>query len=180
VAAAACGLGSAAASPASVSWFYEAKALEPAASYVAGKPVRVQCAKSASGWQSFNKANFAQTGNSEHGFAEPGGTVMYVDADTCPPLLAARAGQPGASRPLLAATLVTFAHEAVHLRGQVDEGQTECEAMQYVPGVAVRFFGVKSGAQLRKLMASAWTWHRRIASDAPKYSPLWLSAQCSS
>jgi hypothetical protein len=175
----ACGFSSAAAAPPPVSWFYEAKALEPAARYVARKPVQVFCAKTPGGWQSFTKANFDQPGTSEHGFAEPGGNVMYVDADTCPPLLAARTGQPGVHRALLAATLVTFTHEAVHLQGEVDEGVTACDAMQDVPGIAVRFFRVTPGAQLRGLMADAWAWHRRIAADAPTYSPLWESAQCS-
>lgn len=37
---------------------------------------------------------------------------------------------------------------------------TDCDAMHEVPGVAVRFFKVKTGTQLRAIMADAWIVHR--------------------
>jgi hypothetical protein len=47
-------------------------------------------------------------------------------------------------------------HESIHARGETDEGVTDCDAAHRVPGVAVRFFKVKPGKQLRALMTLVW------------------------
>jgi hypothetical protein len=51
-------------------------------------------------------------------------------------------------------------HESIHQRGVADEAATECEAMHEMPRVAVKFFHVKAGKQLRSLMALAWESHK--------------------
>lgn len=134
--------------------FYEAKRLEPAASFVAGKPVQVWCALDETAWHVFAPAG------TEHGLATPGGAAMYLDTPGCPPLRRALVRSTDVHQPMLAATIAILTHEAIHLRGESDEGVTECAAMHEMPRVAVRFFTVRPGKQLRALMADAWAGYR--------------------
>jgi hypothetical protein len=138
--------------------FYEARVLEPAASYVAGKPIEVWCATSVSAWHSYEIATYGVVG-SEHGSAPFGGSVIYLDTEECPPLRQ-QLSAGGVYVPTLAATVEIITHESIHARGERNEGVTDCDAMHEMPGVAVRFFHVRAGKQLRALMAAAWTVHR--------------------
>ena len=56
-----------------------------------------------------------------------------------------------------AMALAVLAHEAVHLRGVIDEGTTECEARTHVGGVAERF-GVRAPSReaLARWQATDW------------------------
>lgn len=144
--------------------FVRAKPLETAASYVAKKPVKVWCAKTQTAWNSFMAARFdaAET----HGWTPyAGANQTYIDAEGCEILTDAKYETLG--RIGVAAEILT--HESIHMRGEADEGVTDCDAMHEVPGVAVRFFGIKAGKQLRALMAALWTWHRTLA---PQYQSI--------
>lgn len=143
--------------------FYEAKVLEPAASYVAKKPVKVWCAKTDAAWQAYLVATYGVVGT-EHGSAPFGGAAIYLDTEECPPIRQALAGQ-SVYPPTLAATIEILTHESIHARGERDEGVTDCAAMHEMPGVAVRFFHVRLGKQLRALMAAAWAYHRKAPSQ---------------
>jgi hypothetical protein len=56
-------------------------------------------------------------------------------------------------------------HEAIHLRGETDDGVTDCAAMHEMAGVAARFFHAPAGKGLRALMAAAWSWHRKAPAE---------------
>src|SRR5262245_58604727 len=89
----------------------EAPALEPAASWVAGKPVRVYCDQS-----------LALT--TETGMAVVGGSDVRLAPIVCADLRATLAGRwTAAVGP--SASLLTLAHEAEHAQGHALEGETE-------------------------------------------------------
>lgn len=144
--------------------FYEAKVLEPTASYVAKKPIAVWCATSTEAWKAYEIATYGVPGT-EHGSTPFGGSAIYLDTEECPPLRQFLRAM-SVYVPTLAATIEILTHESIHARGVRDEGVTDCDAMHEMPGVAVRFFRVKPGAQLRALMAAAWTVHR---AEPPQY-----------
>jgi hypothetical protein len=56
-----------------------------------------------------------------------------------------------------AAALAVLAHEAVHLRGVINEGRTECEARTRVAAVAAHFgIGAQDGEALARWQATDW------------------------
>jgi hypothetical protein len=139
------------------SGFYEARVLEPAASYVARKPITVWCAPTTAVWQSWSAE--ATLVDGANGSAAVGGSDIHLSHDVCPSLRGAIAGVPQYV-PTLSATIEVLTHESIHARGTRDEGITDCDSMHEMPRVAVVFFHVRPGAQLRALMAAAWTYHR--------------------
>lgn len=143
----------AAASAAAPTGFYESFKLEPAASFVAGKPVKVWCATSQYQWQQYG-------GDSEeYGLTRPGSGEVKLAPDVCRYLKAKVVTPSG-----FGASLLVLTHEAIHARGEPDEGVTDCAAVHEMPRVAVRFFRVKVGKQLRAVMANAW--HYRAGETA--------------
>lgn len=125
--------------------FYESFKLEPAASFVAGKPVKVWCATSQYDWLQYG----AKGG--EQGLTTPGSSEVKIAPDVCRYLRAAKVNPDG-----FGASLLVLVHESIHARGERDEGITDCSAVHEMPRVAVRFFRVKAGKQLRAVMANAW------------------------
>ncbi len=129
--------------------FYEPSKLETAASSIAGKRVQVLCADSVAVWRTWTHSiGHGKAG----GAALIGGTVMRFAPDICQFLLSRQRGRPV---PLysLGASILAFTHEAIHLRGERDEGKTDCTASYEMAGVAQRFFGFKTYAARRALMA---------------------------
>lgn len=139
---------------ASAGGFTRARTLEPAASFVARKPVTVWCAKSPASWRAYVNATNGPESQA-HGLSVPGSSVMHLDPALCLPLLAQLKRQ-YVYPPALPVVIHGLTHEAIHLRGETDEGVTDCDAMHEMPGVAVRFFHVTPGKKLRALMAGAW------------------------
>lgn len=143
--------------------FYEAKPLERAAAYVAHRPVKVWCAPNRKTWEDFTTAKVGQVVN---GLSDQATNEMWINDNSCAAMSTA------ARRPLatitfgsLGPSIEVLTHEAVHLRGISDEGATDCEAMHQTPGVAVRFFHVLPGKNLRSLMAQTWAWHRTASAE---------------
>lgn len=141
--------------------FTRDRSLEPAASFVAHKPVKVWCATTAAAWRVLAPSP------AEHGAALPGGGEMFLDNQTCKPLETALHKSGAIYQPTLAGMIEVLTHESIHLRGERDEGVTDCAAMHEMPDVAVRYFSVVPGAQLRRLMAAAWAWHRQGPATSP-------------
>jgi hypothetical protein len=139
------------------SGFYEARVLEPAASYVARKPVKVWCATTAAAWQ-----RLAVDRSDVHGLTAPGTASTHLDTTVCGNLRARLLGG-GLDNPSLAPSIEVLTHESIHMRGESNEGITDCAAVHEMPRVAVVYFSVKPGAQLRALMAAAWSWRRELA-----------------
>jgi hypothetical protein len=130
--------------------FREAPKLEPAASYVAGKPVSVYCGKLPS--------RGVVDGD---GLAVIGGDRIYISSFGCY-LLEHRAADPGFDlNDAVAHYLLTLAHEAIHTTGEADESVTDCTALKYLPGMATRFFAFKRWSERHELMQLAWDNHRR-------------------
>lgn len=134
--------------------FTSAPRLAPAASFVAGKPIAVYCAKTQYDWQQYGATS------REKGLAVPGSSEIKLAPDVCRYLRAPKV-QDG-----FAGSLLVLVHEAIHARGTKDEGVTDCAAVHEMPRVAVKFFSVKAGKQLRAVMADAWTLRAR---EAPAY-----------
>ena len=150
------------------SGFYEAKSLEPAASFVAGKPAVVFCAESNRTWNEFLTVT-GDAGRVAAGSTVPGSGDEKLYPLACRTLLGHLEGKP--QRPaFLALSILTLVHEAFHMRGAWNEGETDCDAFRAMPRVAVEFFHVRPGAQLRELMAQASDWRGR--------EPLWYRTYC--
>lgn len=128
--------------------FREAPSLEPAASYVAGKPVLV----------------YVGGAYGEGGHAYPGSSEVYIDETTFAALRAALAHRTF-YEDYVAASLLVLAHEAVHASGVADESQTECAALARLPGMASRFFGFRTWRARHDLMDLAWGSHRGLPQD---------------
>jgi hypothetical protein len=141
--------------------FHEAKSLEPAASFVARKPAIVWCANSDASWHAYASSRFGAYDS--HGAATPSGQEIWLDAIVCDNLtrLQRLVGPiPAKDETSIAGSIEVLTHESIHLRGERDEGVTDCAAMHEMPRVAVTFFRVTAGKRLRALMAAAWPWHR--------------------
>lgn len=153
-------LATALASPAAAApdGFYASPRLAPAASFVAGKPVKVWCAKTEDVWRETMDAN---GGGEANGLAVVGSDEMRLSPVIC---LSLQMKLGGRIVPLnsFAPSLLGLVHEAIHDRGSFDEGKTDCAAVHEMPRVAVKFFKVKPGKQLRAVMAAAWTYRDRL------------------
>ena len=136
--------------------FTEAKVLEPAASYVAGKPVSVYCARTDLDLREYAQSAYGLAANFELGFAVVGSDSIYLGQSVCWPLLDFLKHRK-VTYAEVASALQALVHEAIHARGERDEGVTECDAMHETPRVAVRFFKLKPGKRLRAFMAEAWS-----------------------
>lgn len=144
---------------ASAAGFYEAKRLEPAASFIARKPVTVWCANNPAAWSAWLAAN-NDLALDVIGATYPGTSETHFSPILCANLVL-QLTDGGEGYTALAPSIKTLTHESILMRGETDEGTTDCDAMHEMPGVAVRFFKVKAGKQLRTLMAAAWAWHEK-------------------
>jgi hypothetical protein len=99
--------------------------------------------------------------NGSKGSAMPGVPEVYLPNDVCYPLQLAAKGFRFPT--LLAPRLELLTHESIHARGQANEGVTDCDAVHEMAGVAVRYFNVKTGLELRSLMTSVWQWRDKAA-----------------
>ncbi len=142
------------------SGFYEARVLEPAASFVAGKPATVWCALTRADYNVWREAQGAG-GRDSGAFTYFGQPESWMSTGLCQ-VLRQRLRGVRVDIYELAGAASALVHESIHMRGVRDEGETECQAMHELPRVAVKFFGFKPGKQLRALMAEAWAYHRTL------------------
>lgn len=138
--------------------FAESPKLEPAASFVAHKQVQVMCASDYTAWK-----QFAGTHGDANGLATPGTDVMYLSPDACAFMRARQRAKPVALYSI-GASILGLTHESVHLRGETDEGKTDCAASHEMVAVAQRFFGFKTRAAIRALMAQVAKYRTRVSS----------------
>lgn len=117
--------------------------LDAAASEVAGKPVPVWCENSWADWIHFGDS-VSQDWTWVSGFTVPSaGPTVYVNPRQCETLHALLNGE-NVGTYYAASALLTLAHESVHQRGVLNEGETDCTALPLVPGLAVSRFGIAS------------------------------------
>lgn len=105
------------------------------ASAVAGKPAIALCTFDAEAWDTqVQAATFNQRrGSTVAGYAFTGGSTAYLGPQTCYALYEALTYGPVWAGPgPLGFALLTLLHEAVHLRGVRDEGETDCIALGLV------------------------------------------------
>lgn len=99
---------------------------------VTGKPSSAQCTFDAEAWDAqVRGATFDQRrGSSVGGYAFPGTTIAYLGPQACYALYDVfSGGVVYAGLNPSAFGLLTLLHEAVHLRGVTDEGETDCTAL---------------------------------------------------
>jgi hypothetical protein len=142
--------------------FTRGTTLEPAATYVAKAPVKVWCANSPRSWHAFMIRTYGSD-NGSNGSAIPGVDEVFLPPKVCYPLELSATGLKFLPDEL-APPIELLTHEAIHARGESNQGTTDCDAVHEMPGVAVRFFHVSPGEQLRDLMAEAWAWRDKSAS----------------
>lgn len=138
------------------------------AAWVAQKPVTIYCASTRQAWRDFLVAeNEPPDSLDAHGLTTTvGGSDAYIDADGCTTLRARIKGRV-VSLTVLGAVLDVVAHEAIHMRGTADEGQTECAAINVLPAfVAAKWGFKKNSPAYRQVMAGARSYHSRLA---PQY-----------
>jgi hypothetical protein len=132
--------------------FHSSPRVAPAASVVAQKPVTVWCADSAYTWNQFLDATYGNH-NPARGSTAPGSSEEQLSPGVCTALAKAAASKlrvvPTAT---LGVSILTLVHESIHARGERDEGVTDCAASHEMPRVAVKFFHVRAGKDLRTLM----------------------------
>lgn len=105
------------------------------ASAVAGKPATVTCTFNADVWdEQVQAATFNQRrGSTVAGYAFTGGDVAHLGPQACYALYDGLIyGPVWAGVGPLAFGLLTLLHEAVHLRGVLNEGETDCIALGLV------------------------------------------------
>src|SRR4051812_46498439 len=105
--------------------FREAPKLEPAASYVAGKPVQVLCAVDQAAWDAYLAAQYGAGTSNIGGATVVGSSLVSVDPKVCR-YLEGNIRKP-ASQPLLqlGAAMQILVHESLHARGEADEARTD-------------------------------------------------------
>lgn len=139
--------------------FTRAAVLEPVVQYVSGKTGDVLCAKTIAVWDA-EKATHQLDGAFVWGFTDLPSETVYIHPNGCRVLRAEIKGNKlVAPLTLKAGFVVTLVHESMHVKGIINEGVAECDAMHLAPRVMVKFFHVKPGKQLRAYMAAAWEVH---------------------
>lgn len=132
--------------------FHHTPRLDTAATFIAHKPVQVMCADSEWTWL-HSPAGFQP----EFGFAYPGEDVIYLRPVVCKNLLVLPKNRKNYG---FGSSVYVLAHEAVHARGEVDEGKTACAAIHEMPRMSVKVLKVKPGKDLRAEMADAWRFRK--------------------
>lgn len=138
--------------------FYESRVLEPAASYVAGKPATVYCAATVGDWRTYAEREASTL--AANGLTYVGSSESALAASVCAPLRQ-ELRHKHVKTAVLADAMLALTHEAVHQSGVRDESETDCHALALLPTVAHRFFGFAyHRGPLRALVAAAWKAHR--------------------
>jgi hypothetical protein len=105
------------------------------ATQVAGHPVTVFCEDDWADWLVTNE------GVANNGFTNVAVPEVFISPRQCE-TLQALADHEDVGTYFAASALLTLVHEAIHQRGILDEGVTDCTAIPLVAGVATQFFGI--------------------------------------
>lgn len=151
--------------------FRESARLEPAVSHVARQPAAVACARTIVPWAT----QVAATGGGDPrligGYALVDERAVHLAPWTCQQLEGWLRGKNVPTIKQFAGSALALVHEAIHLRGVMDEAVTQCTALRELPAVLRRYFGVKRAVMLRKLMAAAWALHRSAPVEYRRLCP---------
>jgi hypothetical protein len=129
--------------------FRESFTLEAPASFVAGHPVEVWCARNDGVWHAAHRA----AGGDAYGFTQDGSA--FFPAGSCRTIEGWKPGSRATS--LFALDLLILVRESLHLGGVADEAVAQCEAKKKLAEVAIRFFGFRPrSAKIRELVRLAY------------------------
>lgn len=135
--------------------------LDNVATTVAGHPVNVWCESSWADWIHTGDT-FGEDWSYLYGFTFQSTPVVYVNPAVCGTLHAMLAGSDVGTFHASVAILA-LAHESVHQRGVVNEGDTDCTALPLVPGLAADFFGVPRTVTRTRIVRYTRTVVRRLS-----------------
>lgn len=135
--------------------FKEAPQFEPAASFVAGKPVRIYCAPT----QAAINATVGPEAVNVQGATYIGGDDTYLSPQTCGFLNAWLRGKKPSNLYGVAGSLQTLAHEAELAKGIDDETNADCASLKTMVPMVTRYFPLKKRITMHDLMALAWQIH---------------------
>ncbi|HEY7381233.1 MAG TPA: hypothetical protein VH572_08495 [Gaiella sp.] len=135
------------------------------AAAIAGRPVTVRCDE---GYR------YTGIGSDALGVAFPSRELAFLDPAVCRTLVALAFDGDRREREETGEAVLVLAHEAVHLRGERDEGVTECKALQEGGALGTRLGLPEERA--RRLMASLYA--RNLAERSITRLSYRLPAEC--
>ena len=141
------------------------------AAYVAGKPVSIACATTQDAWSAELAAiNDTPPGGISNGVTpQVGGDVAYLAPQTCD-AIHARLSKQAVNLLTLGAALDVLAVESLHLRGEVSDGQTACDALKVLPWFLVKRWDFRNHSPaLGEALLGAREYH--AAQGAPYAGP---------
>jgi len=146
--------------------FVSRPALATRAAYIAGKPVTVYCPTSQAAWDAFLTAHNDTAMVDVNGLTlTVGSSETYLSPDVCATLLGRINGK-AVILDALGASVDVIAHESIHMRGESDEGVTECDAIRSVPDFLVKRWGFRKGSPAyRQTLYGARSFHARLPSQ---------------
>ena len=151
--------------------FRESARLTPIASGVTGRPVTVWCARTPAIWRDTVVPLYpGQRWATLNGYAMVNEPATYLAPWVCQTLEGWLRGKSAPTPEVLGRRLLTLVHEAIHLRGILDEGVTDCTALSLVPGVARASFRIRSAKVLHAVV--------RAAQDEHNESPVKFRGSC--
>lgn len=143
--------------------FRESVRLTPRAQAISGNPEAViYCARTYAAWET-KVLEFHGTSTPPHlvrGMTVITQGVVYLTRPVCLALENWIRGKPASAWDVGVSALV-LAHEAMHLRGVINELEAECPALRALPATLRRHFGVKKQKTLRAMLAAARTVNAR-------------------
>lgn len=133
--------------------FWTNTRLAKAASWVAGKPVTVDCAFTQA---AINKTVSATAADILGATPTIGDGEIYLAPVTCGYLDAWLNGRKPANLYGVAVSLETLAHEAELARGVADETSATCAGLKTLPQMVTRFFPLKKRESLHDVIGDAY------------------------
>ena len=142
--------------------FRDSARLQPITSAIAGRPVVVRCARTNDAWTALLN---------EYRVPNARGLVLhdaaYLSTNVCRSLEGWLRGKAAPTVGTLGVDALTLTHEAMHLRGLVNEHDTDCAALKELPRVLRVQFRVRSTRNLAFAIRYAWAEHN---SSSPIYA----------
>lgn len=144
--------------------FRDSTRLTPVASELAGRPVLVRCARTKDAWVALlNEYDVP----SARGLVLPEQDAAYLSTNACRNLEGWLRGKAVPTVATLGVDAFILAHESMHLRGLLNEHDTDCAALKALPQVLRVSFRVKSTRNVLFAVRSAQAAHD---SSPPAYA----------
>lgn len=136
--------------------------LTPRAQVISGGVGQVACPTNWTAWLALQRERGVEEGSFVDGITTRSEMTAYLSPDVCVTLEGWLRGKAPRDMRALAEFMETFVHEAIHLRGFINERDTECAALSEFRLRARTLFGVKNKARLRALHGYAIAANKRL------------------